>query len=160
MTRWLTYTNSFFTKDTRIKCQHEDLILLHRGMLSRNTSFCINNQDYWIKEEGIFSKNSYVYDSYGDPIAHIRFSALNRAAQVTYRENKFFWKLDSPIGSKWILHNNYRKIECVESFSKGSIYTDLDDDILISLGVYMGRQYYDMSNIFLMIIVIFLFLLQ
>lgn len=159
MRRTFTYSNSFLSKNIKIKYKYSDLILLQRGIFSRDTKFYIGNQEYLIKESGLFSKHSYVYDSYNNLVAHIRFSIFNRYAQIIYREDDFFWRLDNFFGSRWTLHNNYRKMMCRESFSGGFISSDLDDDILTSLGVYMGKKYYDMSNIFLMIIIIFLFLL-
>lgn len=98
----------------------------------------ILDQKYRCIKDGFFRS---VYEGYfpneSQPLAKLVFHMWKRSVAITYKQMNYVMKYDSLLGSHFKLyHDGKETYSYYPSFASGTIQTDTDDPLLITLGIY------------------------
>lgn len=132
-----TWKSNFFSSKITILRNHKNI-----GYFSINffevTRMELLHQNYRFKTTGFVRNTFEVYlPGVSAPIARLVFHSWRRSVTIEYKQTEYQLKYDSLLGSRFKLyHDNKRIYNYHPSFSQGTIQTDTDDPLLITLGIY------------------------
>ncbi|MFC4636148.1 hypothetical protein ACFO3O_19735 [Dokdonia ponticola] len=132
-----TWKSNIFSSKTAIARDHKNI-----GYFSINffgvTRMELLHQEYRCKRTGFLGKTLELYATRAsEPMAILIFHTWKRSVSITYKQTAYQMKYDSLLGSRFKMYHDDNIIYTYHpSFASGTMETDTDDPLLITLGIY------------------------
>ncbi|UKT65772.1 hypothetical protein [Pedobacter mucosus] len=144
--------------DSNYQVFDEALIKFSFNFSSLKNSAIATTQDgiYLLKSDGYFNPTTKIINNKNEVLAIIHYDLLNFKAKVVFATGEIFdWSFQNSWLRRWSLNNNTDKQILYNSFTgSGIIHANVNDDVLILIGLFI-KEYYTRA-IFAFILIMFL----
>jgi hypothetical protein len=109
---------------------------------------------FLFRTSGFLNQETLVYNNENNtPIGRITYNLWMTKARIEYSGKTYYWKFDSSLSTSWKLYNDEGlKIQYSRNSSKGKIEYDLENNFLVTTGLYVNNYYWQIIVVILLII--------
>ena len=150
----LQWKSKLFSSDYMIFNKEQQVGMLNNSFLSSNTNGVLNEVKVVFKSKGILKQYIEIFKAdTNDIIGVITFDSFMSKAKIIINGTSYNWKYTNSWNTRWrVSIENGGSINYKRKNTKGTIESNIDDSLLMLIGLYINTYYTQTMAVVLFII--------
>lgn len=142
-----TWTKGLFSNLYQIFSNGEPIGFMEDKIFSKSANGSFNGKDYIFRTRGFLKQNTEIIDSSDNKVVgNIEYNNWMTKAEISVNSKRFKWKYDNIWNTQWSIFSSDGMIMKFKgSTTKGQIYSESDDGLLILTGLFVTNYYWQIT---------------
>jgi len=152
----LNWRKGIFDSNYQVFSEGQLRFTLNFSALRNSAIATLQSGIFVFQSNGIFQSTTTVLDSQHQILATIAFELTNFKAKITMKNGEQLdWSFQNSWLKRWTINNHKEKQILYNSATgSGTIQSNVDDDILIAMGLFINEYYARLLFLFILICII------
>jgi hypothetical protein len=143
----LKWKKNFFSNLYCIYSNGQQVGILKDKTFSQTANGVLNGKEYTFKTKVFFKQHTEIIDHIENKvIGEITYNNWMTKATILVDNKIIYWQYDNSWNTKWSIFNSEGiKIQYSGSFTSGQIDSNIEDALLLLIGLYVTNYYWQMT---------------